>query len=36
MSTRVLGLFAGAGGAALGLHREGFKHVACVERHASA
>lgn len=33
---RVLELFAGAGGAALGLHREGFEHVACVERDASA
>ncbi|MFN7143761.1 MAG: DNA cytosine methyltransferase [Myxococcota bacterium] len=32
----VLDLFAGAGGAALGLHREGFAHVACVERDASA
>lgn len=36
MSARVLELFAGAGGAALGLHREGFAHVACVERDASA
>lgn len=34
--TLVLELFAGAGGAALGLHREGFEHVACVERDASA
>ncbi len=34
--TRVLDLFAGAGGAALRLHREGFEHVACVERDASA
>lgn len=33
---RVLDLFAGAGGAALGLHREGFEHVACVERDPSA
>jgi DNA (cytosine-5)-methyltransferase 1 len=33
---RVLELFAGAGGAALGLHRAGFEHVACVERDASA
>ncbi len=33
---RVLDLFAGAGGAALGLHREGFAHVACVERDPSA
>jgi DNA (cytosine-5)-methyltransferase 1 len=32
----VLELFAGAGGAALGLHQEGFQHVACVERDASA
>ena len=32
----VLDLFAGAGGAALGLHREGFAHVACVERDPSA
>lgn len=32
----VLDLFAGAGGAALGLHQEGFEHVACVERDASA
>ena len=29
MTARVLDLFAGAGGAALGLHREGFEHVAC-------
>jgi DNA (cytosine-5)-methyltransferase 1 len=33
---RVLELFAGAGGAALGLHDAGFEHVACVERDASA
>ena len=33
---RVLDLFAGAGGAALGLHDAGFEHVACVERDASA
>lgn len=33
---RVLELFAGAGGAALGLHEAGFEHVACVERDASA
>jgi DNA (cytosine-5)-methyltransferase 1 len=33
---RTLDLFAGAGGAALGLHREGFEHVACVERDPSA
>lgn len=33
---RVLDLFAGAGGAALGLHAAGFEHVACVERDASA
>ena len=33
---RVLDLFAGAGGAALGLHVAGFEHVACVERDASA
>lgn len=33
---RVLDLFAGAGGAALGLHEAGFEHVACVERDASA
>ncbi len=33
---RVLELFAGAGGAALGLHAAGFEHVACVERDASA
>jgi site-specific DNA-cytosine methylase len=26
----------GAGGAALGLHRAGFAHVACIERNASA
>ncbi len=32
----VLDLFAGAGGAALGLHSAGFEHVACVERDASA
>ncbi len=32
----VLDLFAGAGGAALGLHDAGFEHVACVERDASA
>ena len=32
----VLDLFAGAGGAALGLHAAGFEHVACVERDASA
>ena len=31
-----LELFAGAGGATLGLHRAGFEHVACVERNASA
>ncbi len=31
-----LELFAGAGGAALGLHRAGFAHVACVERNAPA
>ena len=33
---RALDLFAGAGGAALGLHDAGFEHVACVERDASA
>jgi DNA (cytosine-5)-methyltransferase 1 len=33
---RVLDLFAGAGGAALGLHEAGFEHVACVERDPSA
>lgn len=35
---RVLELFAGAGGAALGLHDAGFEHVACVELnpHAAA
>ena len=33
---RVLDLFAGAGGAALGLHDAGFEHVACVERDPSA
>ncbi|MFZ5480628.1 MAG: DNA cytosine methyltransferase [Myxococcota bacterium] len=32
----MLDLFAGAGGAALGLHGEGFEHVACVERDPSA
>ncbi len=32
----VLDLFAGAGGAALGLHAAGFEHVACVERDPSA
>ncbi len=32
----VLDLFAGAGGAALGLHRAGFAHVAGVERNVSA
>jgi len=31
-----LELFAGAGGASLGLHRAGFAHLACVERNASA
>jgi DNA (cytosine-5)-methyltransferase 1 len=31
-----LELFAGCGGAALGLHRAGFTHVACVERHPPA
>ena len=31
-----LELFAGAGGAALGLHRAGLRHIACVERNASA
>lgn len=35
-SLRVLDLFAGAGGAALGLHEAGFEHVACVERDPSA
>ncbi len=33
---RTLDLFAGAGGAALGLHEAGFEHVACVERDPSA
>jgi DNA (cytosine-5)-methyltransferase 1 len=33
---RTLDLFAGAGGAALGLHKAGFEHVACVERDPSA
>ena len=33
---RVLDLFAGAGGAALGLREAGFEHVACVERDPSA
>lgn len=32
----MLDLFAGGGGAALGLHAAGFEHVACVERDASA
>lgn len=32
---RVLELFAGCGGAALGLHRAGFAHLACVEREAA-
>ncbi len=31
-----LELFAGAGGASLGLRRAGFSHLACVERHAPA
>jgi DNA (cytosine-5)-methyltransferase 1 len=31
-----LELFAGAGGAALGLHRAAFAHLACVERNAAA
>jgi hypothetical protein len=29
-------LFAGCGGAALGLHRAGYAHLACVERHPPA
>jgi DNA (cytosine-5)-methyltransferase 1 len=33
---RVLDLFAGAGGAALGLHAAGFRHLYCVERDAYA
>ena len=33
---RALELFAGTGGAALGLHRAGFEHVAAVERNAAA
>lgn len=33
---RALELFAGTGGASLGLHRAGFSHVACIERSASA
>lgn len=32
----LLELFAGSGGASLGLHRAGFSHLACVERHTSA
>ena len=32
----VLELFAGCGGAALGLHRAGWKHLACVERDEAA
>lgn len=33
---RVVDLFAGAGGASLGLHRAGLDHVACVERDGDA
>ncbi|MDP2308682.1 MAG: DNA cytosine methyltransferase [Pseudomonadota bacterium] len=36
VTARVLELFAGAGGAALGLGRARFAHVACVERNPSA
>ena len=34
--TTVLDLFAGCGGAALGLHRAGWHHLACVERDPAA
>jgi len=33
---RLLELFAGCGGASLGLHRAGWKHLACVERDEAA
>ena len=36
MSLATLELYAGAGGAALGLARAGFTHLACVERNAAA
>lgn len=36
MEARALELFAGCGGAALGLHRAGWRHLACVERDPAA
>ena len=33
---KTIELFAGAGGAALGLHRAGFRHVACIEQASDA